>query len=254
MTHLFETIKQKKIHTLLLDLDATLLPFRQADLSEAYFGDLHNYAVARLGETDAARFDKAAMTAFRAMKKNDGSRENINLFRDAFYQLFSDFPEDIEAFYEAFYRGPFAEVRRVLQPRGGERALLRLLRQKGYRLVCATNPVFPMSANAARMEWADLAPEDFDHVTNHDGYRFCKPAPGYFIAAAAAVGSRPEACLMVGNDTLDDLGAEDAGMEVVLITDYLHVRGDRTPAPSQLMGWDTFVQLCASLPDAPTDM
>lgn len=247
MTSNLEILYTKRINTIFFDLDATLVPYVQAELTDAYFGDLHKFACEKLGN-EAARFNDAAMKGFHAMKQNDGSMQNIQLFRSVFYQQWPDFPFDVESFYEEFYNGPFEAVKRVVHYRGSEKDLLHSLRQKGYKLVCATNPVFPLSANRRRMSWAGIEPMDFDFVTNSDNCRYCKPSPGYFKDAAAAVGSAPELCLMVGNDTVDDMGAVDAGMQVILITDYLHVRGARSLAQAGTMDYAAFLQFAQLLP------
>ncbi len=248
MTSNLEILYTERINTIFFDLDATLVPYVQAELTEAYFGDLHKFAVKQLGSSQAERFDEAAMKGFHAMKQNDGSLSNIQRFRQVFYQVWPDCPVDIEAFYEAFYNGPFEDVRRVVHYRGSEKKLLRGLREKGYKLVCATNPVFPLSANRRRMSWAGIEPADFDYVTNYDNCRYCKPSPGYFREAAVAVSAQPELCLMVGNDTMDDFGAIDAGLQVILITDYLHVRGDRPTEQADAMDFAAFLQFADMLP------
>lgn len=247
MTSNLEILYTKRINTIFFDLDATLVPYVQAELTDAYFSDLHKFAQERLGSA-ADRFDAAAMKGFQAMKQNDGSMLNIQRFRQVFYEDWPDFPLDVEAFYEAFYNGPFEAVKRVVHYRGSEKNLLRSLRQKGYKLVCATNPVFPLSANRRRMSWAGIEPADFDYVTNYDNCCYCKPSPSYFQDAAAAVGTKPELCLMVGNDTKDDFGAIDAGLQVILITDYLHVRGDRPLEQAGAMDYAAFLQFADMLP------
>lgn len=248
MTSNLEILYTKRINTIFFDLDATLVPCVQAELTDAYFGDLHKFAVGKLGSEAAKRFDKAAMKGFRAMKQNDGSMLNIQLFRNAFYQEWQDFPFDVVAFYQEFYNGPFEAVKRVVHFRGSEKRLLHSLRKKGYKLVCATNPVFLLSANRRRMAWAGIAPEDFDYITNFDNCHYCKPSASYFKEAAAAVGSPTELCLMVGNDAVDDMGALDAGIQVILITDYLHVRGERSLDQAGAMDYASFLQFAQMLP------
>lgn len=243
-----EILYTKRIDTIFFDLDATLVPYVQAELTDAYFGDLHKFAAEKLGSSAAERFDDAAMKGFHAMKQNDGSIPNIQLFRNVFYQEWKDFPFDVETFYEEFYNGPFDAIKRIVHFRGNEKHLLHSLHKKGYKLVCATNPVFPLSANRRRMVWAGITPEDFDYITNFDNCHYCKPSVGYFKEAAAAVGSPPELCLMVGNDTVDDMGALDAGMQVILITDYLHVRGKRSLDQAGTMDYASFLQFAQMLP------
>ena len=38
----------------------------------------------------------------------------------------------------------------------------------GYKVVLATNPIFPAIATESRMRWAGLAPEDFDYYTTYE--------------------------------------------------------------------------------------
>lgn len=234
--------------TFLFDLDATLGPYRQSDLSKAYFEGIENYAASRC---DGARFNDAAMKAFEAMKKNDGTQSNRLTFAQTFDSLYPDFPGNIIEFYEEYYNSPeFNSIgEKVTYYRGSEKGFLKNLRAKGYKAVCATNPVFPMSANRVRMGWAGLDVEDFDFVTVFDDYSYCKPSPGYFLQAAAAAGSTPAECIMVGNDTLDDLEADRTGMRVLLITDYMKDRGNRDLAGVSVCAYEELLRLCSALPD-----
>ena len=51
----------------------------------------------------------------------------------------------------------------------------------------------------------------FDHVQGTDGFP-CKPAPDVILAAMAALGARPEECLMVGDSTADMVAGRRAGV------------------------------------------
>ena len=56
----------------------------------------------------------------------------------------------------------------------------------------------------------------FDHVQGTDGFP-CKPAPDVILAAMAALGARPEECLMVGDSTADMMAGHRAGVKTCAV-------------------------------------
>jgi phosphoglycolate phosphatase-like HAD superfamily hydrolase len=58
--------------------------------------------------------------------------------------------------------------------------------------------------------------EHFDHVQGTDGFP-CKPAPDVILAAMAALGARPEECLMVGDSTADMEAGHRAGVKTCAV-------------------------------------
>ena len=125
-----------------------------------------------------------------------------------------------------FYTTSFTVTKKVLRYRGNEKDMLEALRKMGKTVICATNPVFPMSATVTRMDWAGICPEDFDFVTLHTESTYCKPTAEYYLEILSRFDLSPDEVIMIGNDTLDDLGALDAGIKTVLIDDYLINRGE----------------------------
>ena len=103
--------------------------------------------------------------------------------------------------------------------RGGE--LIKLLKSKGFILVLATNPVFPMTAQKKRMLWAGINPDDFTWITSYENSHYCKPNPQYYKEIAEKIGVKPGDCLMVGNDTIEDAAAMLTGADFFLLTDCL---------------------------------
>jgi FMN phosphatase YigB (HAD superfamily) len=96
-----------------------------------------------------------------------------------------------------------------------------MLKEKGKRLVLATNPIFPALATECRMGWAGLSPEDFEMYTTYENSSFCKPNTEYYRAILYSIGLSAEECLMVGNDVGEDMVASTLGMKVFLLTDCL---------------------------------
>ena len=91
----------------------------------------------------------------------------------------------------------------------------------GYRVVLATNPLFPAIATRNRIRWAGLNPEDFELVTTYENSHYCKPNPDYYREILGKLSLDGSQCLMVGNDVGEDMIAGILGMKVFLLTDCL---------------------------------
>jgi FMN phosphatase YigB (HAD superfamily) len=99
--------------------------------------------------------------------------------------------------------------------------IVELLKQKGYDLILATNPIFPPEATMNRMQWPGLRPEDFRHITHYKNSHYCKPNPEYYLEIMKTCGLKPTECMMIGNDVREDMCAGKLGMETFLVTDCL---------------------------------
>ncbi len=69
----------------------------------------------------------------------------------------------------------------------------------------------------------------FDHVQGSDGFP-CKPAPDVVLAAIAALGAKPEDCLLVGDSPADMEAGRRAGVTICAVT---YGYGD----PAELAKW-----------------
>jgi len=67
-----------------------------------------------------------------------------------------------------------------------------------------------------RLRWAGLSDLPWDLVTHSEIMHTCKPHAAYFSEAATQLGVEPHACLMVGDDPLQDGPARQVGMDVLL--------------------------------------
>ena len=207
------------IHTILFDLDATLLPMDQDAFIRAYFARIGN-ALAPLGY-DKAELSRHIWTGTGAMVRNDGRRTNEQVFWDYFAGVYGDRAQADKPFFDEFYRVEFQRLREFCTPNPQVPAAIAQLKAAGYPLVLATNPVFPAVATENRIRWAGLEPLDFIHRTTYENASYCKPNPAYYTEILKKLDLRAEECLMVGNDARDDLAAEQAGISVFLLTDCL---------------------------------
>ncbi len=209
----------KKPEIVLFDLDGTLLPMDQEAFTKGYFGLLAKKAAPFGYEPE--KLVEAVWTGTKAMVKNDGKVTNEEKFWQTFGEIYGrEALKDIPIFDE-FYEKEFDGAKAFCgyTPKAAE--AVKKAKDLGLRVALATNPLFPRTATEKRIRWAGLSPEEFELFTTYENAAFCKPNPSYYIEVAEKLGVSPERCLMVGNDVVEDLAAEQAEMGVFLLTDCL---------------------------------
>ena len=208
-----------KLKTILFDLDGTLLPMDQDTFVKAYFGLLAR-KMAPLGY-EPKKMMETVYAGTGAMIQNDGSATNEAVFWKVFCGVFGEQARADEPHFDAFYRNEFQQVKESCGFDARAAQLIDGLRRKGYRLVLATNPLFPAVATHSRIRWAGLNAEDFEWVTTYENSCFCKPNPQYYEEIVKKLNLDPAQCLMVGNDVGEDMIAGKLGMKTFLLTDCL---------------------------------
>lgn len=206
--------------TFLFDLDGTLLPLDMDEFLKLYYIGINKRRVCNsISETHGNEiFDKAV----RAMMGNDGSMTNRQMFFKTLYELSGKSNDELETLMYDFYENEFNDIKDCTEVEEKAVEIIKVLKEKGYRLVLATNPLFPPIATNKRIEWGGLRPDDFEHITYYDNSSYCKPRHGYFKEIVDKLGICTEQCYMVGNDVRDDMSAvEPLGMEGFLVTDHL---------------------------------
>ena len=214
------------IDTILFDLDGTLLPMDQEKFVHTYMGRLAQ-KMSQYGY-EPKKLVKTVWEGTGAMVKNSGEKTNEEVFWELFYGVYGrEAEKDVSAF-EEFYARDFCKVQSScgFDPLAAE--LIRVLKEKGYRVALATNPLFPATATRQRIGWAGLKPEDFELVTTYEQSRYCKPNPAYYQDVLDRLGVKPEQCMMVGNDVGEDMVAGKLGMQTYLLTDCLINRKDES--------------------------
>lgn len=208
-----------KPEAILFDLDGTLLPMDQEVFIRSYFGRLAK-KMAGFGY-EPEKIIKAVYAGTKAMITNDGGDTNENVFWRIFCAIFGEQARADEPHFDAFYRSEFQHVKDDcgFDPRAAE--LICGLKARGYRVILATNPLFPQIATYSRIRWAGMEPKDFELVTTYENSSFCKPNPKYYEEIVNRLGLDPQRCLMVGNDVGDDMVARTLGMKTFLLTDCL---------------------------------
>lgn len=207
------------IDTILFDLDGTLAPFMQDEFIKAYFHALLR-RLTPMGY-DGEKLTRALWKGTAAMVSNTGAETNRQVFWSSFVEDLGMEVLSLESILEDFYQRDFDAVSAILKEPADRSGLIRHLRERGYGLVLATNPIFPMTAVETRLSWVGLCGEDFDLVTSYENSRHSKPNPDYYRGILTAIGKTPEACLMVGNSPVDDMAALQVGIDVYLVLDCI---------------------------------
>ncbi|GEN32551.1 haloacid dehalogenase [Aneurinibacillus danicus] len=205
------------------DLDGTLLMLD----TEAFL----NRYMKRLGEYTAHLVDpellvKSVWNATKQMMKDAGAeRTNEEIFREHFLAACGVEQGDIWPLFDKFYSEEFPLLKEDIEPHPYALKVVEEAKKQGYRLVVATNPVFPGIAIRERMKWAGLLENDFEHVTIFETSHYCKPNPKYFLEICERIGIKPENAIMIGNDMQQDMVAAEVGLKTFLVEDYKIDRG-----------------------------
>jgi len=207
------------IKVVLFDLDGTLLPMDQEEFMKAYMGTMAK-KLAPYGY-EPEKLAPAVWSGVKAMVVNDGTRTNEEAFWDTFCEVFGEKAREDAPIFEDYYRNEFQTVKNSCGYDEKAKQIVTKLKEKGYRVVLATNPLFPSIATESRIRWAGLEPVDFELFTTYENYHFCKPNPKYYLEILEKLGVASEECMMVGNDVTEDMMTKEMGMQVFLLTGSL---------------------------------
>lgn len=207
------------MNTVLFDLDGTLLPIENKVFFREYISRIAKKFALFGYEPD--RFIKALVAGTDAMISNDGQMKNEERFWKVFSNLLGEKILDYETEFNAFYQNEFNEIRKAANPNPFAQKCVQVLKEKGYTIVAATNPVFPAIATKQRINWAGLNEDDFALITTFENSNFCKPNLNYYRMILSQLGRDASDCLMVGNDVDEDMCAADIGMQTYLLSDYV---------------------------------
>lgn len=212
----FETVKARK--NILFDLDGTLLPMDIDVFEKAYFKGLCKSMIDKI---DPQELYKHIWGGTKAMVLNDGSKTNMEVFKDYFNNNTDLDYDTCEPIFLEYYRTGFQDCVNACSISELSKKIVEELQSKGYTVAIATNPIFPQIATYSRLNWLGIDPESVELVTTFENSYHAKPNPAYFKEVCDTLQVDPKECIMVGNDVTEDGVAATLGMEVMLIEDCL---------------------------------
>lgn len=226
------------ITTLLFDLDGTLTLSGDRDFIKGYLGLLVP-RFAHLMEAD--KFIGQMLASTEAMKQNrDGSKRNIDVFMDDFSGNSGLSRFLIEPVFDDFYQYEFSELKGRSKPHPLAREVVKTALDKGLRVAIASNPVLPEVAMRERLKWAEINDLPLTYLPSIEKMHFCKPQVEFFHELLEKIEAKPEECLMVGDDGVEDMVASETGMQ----TYFIDRKSDETIyKPSYVGNLDHLLQL-----------
>ena len=213
------------ITTVLFDLDGTLLPMDNDKFVSGYFGLLAK-KLAPYGY-DKDELIPGVWKGTAAMVKNNGEKSNCDVFWRTFADALGERVYDSKVVFDEFYENEFNGAKKLCGKSEDASKLVSELKERGFRIALASNPLFPKTAQLARLEWAGIDADCFEYIASYENSAYSKPNPEYYKEIAERLGILPQECIMVGNDADEDAAAEKIGMSVFLITDDLINRSNK---------------------------
>jgi FMN phosphatase YigB (HAD superfamily) len=212
------------MRTILFDLDGTLLPMSMEKFTKDYFTQL---ALHFANIVDSKTLIHQVLEATEVMVRNTEKRSNEEVFIEHLRKLI---PADINVYMEGFdnfYDTSFLKLKDSITPNPLIPKCIELLKDKGYALAIATNPLFPLKAILHRIDWSGLDYRDFMYISCFEKNCYCKPNVQFFTEVLSEIDEQPENCLMVGNDVEEDLVSKKVGLRTYLIDNNIIHRGGK---------------------------
>lgn len=206
------------INTILFDLDGTLLPMDFDKFMGIYFKNLGKYLQDYI---DPNKIAGIIMDCTTVMVKNTEPILNQDVFMKRFKKIVDGDESFFLSKFHDFYNSEFQKVKAATWQNRDIIESIKILKQKGYTLVVATNPVFPMIANHHRIKWAGLDPDDFVYISSFENNMYCKPNLEYYQEMLSKLNKQPNECMMVGNDVFEDMVSSKLGLKTFLIDECM---------------------------------
>jgi len=233
------------MNTILFDLDGTLLPMNTDAFAKAYFNEIGRYFSDLI---DGRELLGHILSSTKTMVANTEFKTNEEVFMEDFRARIGD---DIDLYKERFnnfYDTEFLNLKTSIFQSPTMIKAVNVIKEKGYNMVVATNPQFPLKAILHRIKWAGLEPEDFIYISSYEKNHYCKPQIKFYEEILKDIGKTPEECLMVGNDVEEDLIAGKLGIKTYLIEDCVQNSKEKEVVCDLKGTYEDFLTFAKELP------
>jgi FMN phosphatase YigB (HAD superfamily) len=203
------------LRAVLFDLDNTLIRFDEREFFERYVSEIVPVFSDFL--PPGALVERLILST-QALMNNNGEKSNAEYFMSVFCSGWESLKEEIWGRFLAFYEREFDGFRFLVSVPSGVREVLAGLKKKGIKVVIASNPIWPLIVQVKRLSWAGIGELELDLITHIENMSYCKPRLEYYLEICSRIDERPESCLMVGNDPVNDMVVAVIGMRTYLVT------------------------------------
>lgn len=191
--------------TLLFDLDDTLLVNPVSDFLPVYLKKLSDTLAPYVDPALVVRSLIEGTKRMVANRRPDCTLQEI--FDDYFFPAIGSSPTALQEHIDHFYEDVFPSLKPLTSPNQNAVQVVEQSIQRGYKIIIATNPLFPRTAIHQRLEWAGLSPEKypFKFVPSYESNHFAKPNPAYLAEILSLIGWPDEPAIMIGDDLVNDI-------------------------------------------------
>jgi FMN phosphatase YigB (HAD superfamily) len=204
--------------SILFDLDNTLILFDEAKFFKEY---IKKVAPIMSDIASPHALWQMILSATNSVLHNNGETTNQEAFKKIFKQNFGNQTEEIWQRFLEFYKNEFDQLKTIVNVNKGVSEIFSFLSKKNIKIVIASNPFWPCIAMEKRMGWAGVTKEQVELITHMENMHFCKPRLEYYQEICQKVNEKPENCLMVGDDPINDMVVRKIGMKTFLATDSI---------------------------------
>lgn len=214
------------IKTFIFDLDGTLLMMDTDHFMKLYFTEMGKHFK---GQIEPQTLMNGILKATHLTVMNTEKRTNETVFWEAFGQVM---PEHLTVFkerIEAYYHDGYQKTSQATKQNQDMIEAVKVLKDKGYEVIIATNPLFPQTAIHDRIQWAGFKPHDFKYITSFENNHYCKPQLAFYEEVLMHNDLKAHQCFMVGNDVQEDLIIKALGVKTWLLEECVINRTQEPP-------------------------
>ncbi|MDF2672484.1 MAG: hydrolase [Clostridiales bacterium] len=233
------------LNTFLFDLDGTLLCMDMKLFEKLYFSTMSE-ALSDLIEPK--KLIKNIWASTEVMIKNLEYKTNEEVFMEDFQRRIDGDLEIYKERFNKYYDEDFLKTKAVVLENKFIREGIKVLKEKGYKIVIATNPLFPLKAIEHRIRWAGFEPSEFGYISHYENNHYCKPQIQYYEEILKDINKDANECMMVGNDVQEDLIAGKIGIKTFLIKDYMIHRTEEEIVSDYIGSYENFYKFIEGLP------
>lgn len=204
------------LKAILFDLDGTLLPMNEEEFTKGYFKLLCK-KMANYGY-NPDDLVKAVWAGTKEMIKNDGKNTNEEVFWKVFSTIYGEEKLKDKNLIDTFYLNEFKDTIDFCKQNIYARQIIDFIKNKGVKIILASNPVFPRDGMITRLGFIGLNEDDFDYITSYETSHYAKPNPLYFKEILEVNNLNPEEVIMFGNSEKEDCEpASSIGIKAYLV-------------------------------------
>lgn len=204
------------IKAILFDLDGTLLPMDEEVFTNGYISILCKKLVP-LGY-DKEKLIQAIMAGTLKMKKNNGEKTNKQAFWSEFSKFFGKDSVEDEEIFKQFYKNEFKNSKVFCGKNADAIKVIDYVKGCGYKIILASNPLFPKEGMISRANFVGLDEKHFDYISTYENSCFSKPNPNYYLNLLKQNKLHSNEVIYIANSMQDDfIPAQSIGIKTFLV-------------------------------------